>query len=199
LGAEPALAVRAVLDAVRAGGGLRAEELAALEVAAASDAYSMATEFGTGHDPAGLFCEANVRRYRPLPHLTIRVGSGAGATPFGLARLVVAAVAAGAAPGLTVSLHPVAAAGQVAGVALPGLEVVTETADQLVARLRESTGARVRLLGSEPELTVLEPAVHVDARPPVLLGRVELLRSLREQTVSRTLHRYGNVVPAPDE
>jgi RHH-type proline utilization regulon transcriptional repressor/proline dehydrogenase/delta 1-pyrroline-5-carboxylate dehydrogenase len=79
------------------------------------------------------------------------------------------------------------------------VEVVTETADQLVARLRGSTGARVRLLGSEPELDVLEPAVHVDARPPVLLGRVELLRYLREQTVSRTLHRYGNVVPAPDE
>jgi hypothetical protein len=33
----------------------------------------------------------------------------------------------------------------------------------------------------------------------VLLGRVELLRYLREQAVSRTLHRYGNVVRPFDE
>ena len=59
--------------------------------------------------------------------------------------------------------------------------------------------ARVRLVGSEPELGRLEPAVHVDARPPVLLGRVELLRYLREQTVSRTLHRFGNVVRPIDD
>ena len=33
----------------------------------------------------------------------------------------------------------------------------------------------------------------------MLLGRVELLRCLREQAVSRTLHRYGNVVRPFDE
>jgi RHH-type proline utilization regulon transcriptional repressor/proline dehydrogenase/delta 1-pyrroline-5-carboxylate dehydrogenase len=198
--AEPPVAVRALVDTVEAGWGLRAEELAALEAAAASDAYWMSAAFGTGHDPTGLFCEANVLRYRPLPHVTIRVAAaGSGAASFGLARLVVAALGAGAGPGLAVSLHPAAGASGISVGPLPGVEVITETADQLVARLRESTGARVRLLGSEPELRVLEPAVHVDDRPPVLLGRVELLRSLREQTVSRTLHRYGNVVPAPDE
>jgi RHH-type proline utilization regulon transcriptional repressor/proline dehydrogenase/delta 1-pyrroline-5-carboxylate dehydrogenase len=199
LGTQPAAPVRALVDTIRARWGLRAEELAALETAAASDAYWVAAEFGTGHDPAGLFCEANVFRYRPLPHVTIRVAPGADATSFGLARTVVAAVGAGAGPGLVVSLHPAVAASGVAGGARPGVEVVTEKADELVARLRGSTGARVRLLGSEPELAELEPAVHVDARPPVLLGRVELLRYLREQLVSRTLHRYGNVVPAPDE
>jgi RHH-type proline utilization regulon transcriptional repressor/proline dehydrogenase/delta 1-pyrroline-5-carboxylate dehydrogenase len=197
LRADPTVGVRAVVDAITAGWGLRAEELAALEAAATSDAYWMAAAFATGHDPAGLFCEANVLRYRALPHVTIRA-AGSGATSFGLARLVVAACGAGAGPGLAVSLHPAAAASGVPVGGLPGVEVVTETADQLVTRLRGSTGVRVRLLGNEPELHVLEPAVHVDARRPVLLGRVELLRYLREQTVSRTLHRYGNVVPAPD-
>jgi hypothetical protein len=81
---------------------------------------------------------------------------------------------------------------------LPGLRSVRETHDELITRLRSTPEARVRLLGEEPGLADLEPAVHVDARLPVLLGRVELLRYLREQTLSWTVHRFGSVVPAPD-
>jgi RHH-type proline utilization regulon transcriptional repressor/proline dehydrogenase/delta 1-pyrroline-5-carboxylate dehydrogenase len=199
LRAEPGEAVRALVDTIQGQSVLHADELAALEAAAASDAYWMAAAFGTGHDPAGLFCEANVLRYRPVPRVIIRVAAGSSAPSFGLARTMVAAFGSGAGPGLALSLHPAVVASGVSCGDLPGVEVVTETADQLVARLRGSNDARVRLLGSEPELAELEPAVHVDARRPVFLGRVELLRYLREQTVSRTLHRYGNVVPAPDE
>jgi RHH-type proline utilization regulon transcriptional repressor/proline dehydrogenase/delta 1-pyrroline-5-carboxylate dehydrogenase len=187
--------VRSVLDAIRAGWALSAEELASLEAAAASDAYWMAAEFGPGQDEAALFCEANVLRYRPLPSVIVRVATGPGASPLGLARVLLASVAAGVASGLTVSVHPGARAGTSP---LPGIPVVTESADELALRLAGLPGTRVRLLGDEAGLRVLEPPVHVDARPPVLLGRVELLRYLREQTVSRTLHRFGSVVPAPD-
>ena len=34
---------------------------------------------------------------------------------------------------------------------------------------------------------------YLDARPPVDDGRIELLRYVREQAVSRTLHRFGNL------
>ncbi len=149
------------------------------------------------HDPTGLSCESNVLRYRPLPGLTVRVAPDA--APFDVARVLVAVAAVGAAA--VVSLHPDAAgAVEPATVRLlPRSTSVVETAADLAARVAGLPSARVRLVGSEPELGRLEPAVHVDARPPVLLGRVELLRYLREQTVSRTLHRFGNVVRPIDD
>jgi RHH-type proline utilization regulon transcriptional repressor/proline dehydrogenase/delta 1-pyrroline-5-carboxylate dehydrogenase len=199
LRAQPGAAVCTILDALRARGDLGPDELAALEAAAASDAYWMRAEFGRDHDPAALFCEANVRRYRALPHCTIRVAPGRQVTPFASARVLVAAVAAGTGPGLTISLHPSAGPVGAPGLpGLPGLRSVRETHDELITRLRSTPEARVRLLGEEPGLADLEPAVHVDARLPVLLGRVELLRYLREQTLSWTVHRFGSVVPAPD-
>jgi len=194
-GAQPDPAVRSLLDTIRAGWALPAEELVSLEAAAASDAYWMAAEFGRRHDEAALFCEENVLRYRPLPSVIVRVASRPGASPLGLARVLLAAVAAGVASGLTVSVRPTARGG------IPWLQaipVVAESADELASRLEGLPEARIRLLGDEAGLRVLEPAVHVDARPPVLLGRIELLRYLREQTLSRTLHRFGSVVPAPD-
>ena len=82
-----------------------------------------------------------------------------------------------------------------------GCEFVPEDTAELISRLQvlaPSAVARIRLVGEEPALQALEPRFHVDARPPVLLGRVELLRYLREQTLSQTLHRFGNVVASPD-
>ena len=108
---------------------------------------------------------------------------------------MLAAVAAGVTE-LTLSLHP-EARGSIPQ--LQGILVVAEPENEVVARLEGTREARVRLLGDEPGLAALEPAVHVDARPPLLLGRIELLRYLREQTVSRTLHRFGSVMPAHDE
>ena len=194
LGADPAPAVASVLDVLD--DGFDPSERAALRAAARSDAYWWAAEFGVDHDEAMLFCESNALRYRPLPGLTLRVAPGAKA--FHVARLLSGALTVGAAP--TVSLHPdgdeLARGTRLQGLA--GLSVMVESSADLVERVGRLEVARVRLLGSEHGLNGLEPRVHVDARAPVLLGRVELLRFLREQTVSRTLHRFGNVVPPPD-
>jgi RHH-type proline utilization regulon transcriptional repressor/proline dehydrogenase/delta 1-pyrroline-5-carboxylate dehydrogenase len=194
LSADPAPAVTSVLGALT--DGLNPSEQAALHVAARSDAYWWAAEFGVDHDEAMLFCESNVLRYRPLPGLTIRVAPGA--KGLDAARLLVGALTVGAAP--IVSLHPDVGEmrwhSRLEGLA--GVSVVAESSAALAARLGREEVARVRLLGSDHGLNGLEPRIHVDARPPVLLGRVELLRYLREQTVSRTLHRFGNVVPPPD-
>jgi RHH-type proline utilization regulon transcriptional repressor/proline dehydrogenase/delta 1-pyrroline-5-carboxylate dehydrogenase len=166
-----------------------------LEAAAASDAYWWGAEFGIDHDPAALFCEANVFRYRPLPHVTIRVGPQA--TPLAVIRVLLAALTAKT--DAAVSLDPTATAVRDVARAVPGVVVLTETSEELAARLGTVPSARVRLVGADRiSLGGLEPAVHVDDRPPVLLGRLEVLRYLREQTVSRTLHRFGNVVEAPD-
>jgi RHH-type proline utilization regulon transcriptional repressor/proline dehydrogenase/delta 1-pyrroline-5-carboxylate dehydrogenase len=179
------------------------DEWERLEAAARSDAYWWASQVGAEQDWAAIFCESNLLRYRPLPNLVIRVAPGAGLRD--VARALMASVRAGATPLLSMSttswsawdgrehLHALAARA--------GSQLVVEEPDTLIARLQalgESAVARVRLLGHEPPLLVLEPHVHVDSRPPVLLGQVELLRYVREQTVSRTLHRFGNVVASPD-
>jgi RHH-type transcriptional regulator, proline utilization regulon repressor / proline dehydrogenase / delta 1-pyrroline-5-carboxylate dehydrogenase len=196
IGAEPSRQVRALLDALCTALPLSGAECAGLEAAARSDAHWWSTEFAVDHDPAGLFCESNVFRYRPLPGLTVRVGPDASARH--LARVLLATAAVGAVP--RVSLHPQTPLDpHLACDLVPDGTVVTELTADLLARLAPPALGRVRLLGTEPELATLEPAVHVDTRPPVQLGRVELLRCLREQAVSRTLHRYGNVVRPFDD
>jgi RHH-type proline utilization regulon transcriptional repressor/proline dehydrogenase/delta 1-pyrroline-5-carboxylate dehydrogenase len=192
LGAEPQGVVASTLDLLA--DGLKPAERAALNAAACSDAFWWAAEFGVDHDEAMLFCESNVFRYRLLPGLTIRVAPGAAALD--VARVIAGAAAAGAAP--MVSLHPDEDHRRTRLERLTDVDVVVESRAALAGRLDRLEVARVRLLGSEPGLEGFEPRVHVDARRPVLLGRVELLRYLREQTVSRTLHRFGNVVPPPD-
>jgi RHH-type proline utilization regulon transcriptional repressor/proline dehydrogenase/delta 1-pyrroline-5-carboxylate dehydrogenase len=192
LGADPISTVASVLDVFS--GGLSPSERAALGAAARSDAYWWVAEFGADHDEAKLFCESNVLRYRPLSGLTIRVSPTA--ADWDVARAIVGAVGAGAEP--VVSLHPDEEGRRTGLERLPNIGVLVESPTALAARLDTMAMARVRLVGSEPGLERLEPRIHVDGRPPVVLGRVELLRYLREQTVSRTLHRFGNVVAPPD-
>ncbi len=196
LGAEPAPHICALLETLAATFPLDEAERADLEAAARSDAYWWAAEFAVEHDPSALSCEANVFRYRPLPSLTIRGAAGAGAPQ--LARVLVAGALSGGP--VVVSVHPDLPFDLAPAVAtLQGATLLVERASDVVGRLATPASGRVRLVGTEPALTTLEPAVHVDGRPPVLLGRVELLRYVREQTVSRTLHRHGNVVPGSDD
>ncbi len=56
-------------------------------------------------------------------------------------------------------------------------------------------GSRLRLLGSSDGLAeaAAEAGVSLVAAPPVASGRVEGLTVLREQTVSRTRHRFGHL------
>ena len=190
-GTEPAPAVRALLDALRAALPLSEVDLAKLEGAARSDAHWWSSEFAVDHDPAGLFCESNLFRYRPLRGLTVRVG--ADASPLHLARVLLATAVAGVPP--VVSLHPdVSLEPQPALRLVTGATLLIESTAEVLGRLEPPALGRSAFsapsLGS-PRSNRPCTSIH---RPPVLLGRVELLRYLREQAVSRTLHRYGNVV-----
>jgi RHH-type proline utilization regulon transcriptional repressor/proline dehydrogenase/delta 1-pyrroline-5-carboxylate dehydrogenase len=200
-GAEPGPAVASLLGILT--GVVGPLERMRLEAAARSDAYWWAETFGRELDEASLFCESNLLRYRPLDGLIIRVARGARVPQ--VARALLAATAVGAALVLSVPSQrgPVGLEPEfLRSLDDHGrLQFVQEETDALIARLQAldaSAVARVRLLGDEPELRALEPRFHVDARPPILLGRVELLRYLREQTVSQTRHRFGNVVASPD-
>ena len=186
-GKEPPPRVAAFVRAVAP--DLAADERRALECAVRSDALAWREEFTMDHDPSGLFCESNVFRYRPLPLMVVRIALDA--HPFAIARVLAAAILVDA------PMHVSVAPGVDRG--LGHTVRVEENSERFAEWARRVRPHRVRMLGNEPELrTVLPATTFLDDRAPVSDGRIELLRYLREQAISRTLHRFGNLVGAAD-
>ncbi|MGV8967636.1 MAG: bifunctional proline dehydrogenase/L-glutamate gamma-semialdehyde dehydrogenase [Cellulomonas sp.] len=152
------------------------DDVAWLAWAAADDARWWQDEFGAEHDPSALRVEANVLRYRPIPHLTVRVGAGA-------REREVTRVLAGA---------------RRAGVPVTVSRAGVENDEEFAARVREGrVSGRIRAIGQTPglreaartrvgEVTVLDT-------PVMASGRRELLTMLREQSISQTRHRFGHI------
>ena len=156
-----------------------------LTTAVASDEYWWQHAFGVEHDPTGLEFESNVFRYRPRPLVVVRAPERA--DTIAAARVIAAAVRSGA---------PVRVS---SAVPLPdiGVDVVVETDAAFTALLPSLDGIRVRYIGPASAEThaaawaagvdLLDGEVHLN-------GRLEMLPHLREQAVSRTRHRFGNVL-----
>jgi RHH-type proline utilization regulon transcriptional repressor/proline dehydrogenase/delta 1-pyrroline-5-carboxylate dehydrogenase len=175
-----------------------------LRRASASDAHAWTADLGREVDVSGLASESDVLRYRPLPGLTIRLGAGGRWAD--VVRLLLAAELAGtparvsAHPGAAADLPAVAdGAGLAARAELARRGLRVETAEDLAGLFgRAGEPARVRVVGDvEGGLAAAAAAAGTVLLPgPVLAaGRRELLTVLREQSVSRSLHRYGHVPP----
>jgi RHH-type proline utilization regulon transcriptional repressor/proline dehydrogenase/delta 1-pyrroline-5-carboxylate dehydrogenase len=151
------------------------------------------SHFGRVTELAGLSCESNQLRYRPLdPGVIVRVTEG------GSDDEVAKALEAAAVTGTPVRVSSPRERPQWRRRADVALTV--ESAEALAATVADGPGARLRLLGTaEPEVlaAAAEHAVTVVDEPMCSHGRVELVRWLREQVVTRSLHRYGNVVYPP--
>ncbi|MDH3300243.1 MAG: bifunctional proline dehydrogenase/L-glutamate gamma-semialdehyde dehydrogenase [Acidimicrobiia bacterium] len=157
-----------------------------LAAAIESDTHWWATEFSVEHDPTRLFCESNVFRYRALERVAVRVERSDRTTA-------------------TTELERVLAAARRCGVATVVSDSETESTDEFAAGLGALAArgvTRIRLIGSpgsDSQNIGLRNAanaagIHVADDPITANGRVELLHYLREQAVSRTLHRYGNLL-----
>ncbi|MXZ52244.1 MAG: aldehyde dehydrogenase family protein [Acidimicrobiaceae bacterium] len=146
-----------------------------LAAAQASDEAAWQAEFGIEHDPTGLFCESNVLRYRPLARVALRTEPGA--TPRDIERVRAAAHRCGVS---LIESHPAA-----------------ETSAEFATRLSSLDVLRVRVVGTcsrELRAAANEAGIHIADDPVTAEGRIELLHYLREQAISRTTHRYGNVL-----
>ncbi len=133
------------------------------------------SRYGIEEDPSGLFCEANVLRYRPLDRVMIRVGPGADPT----------------------DLHRVHSAARRCGTRAEVSDVADESDEAFAARLGGLGVERIRVLGTVGggvRHAANAAGVHLAADAVTPSGRIELLHYLREQSVSRTLHRFGNLV-----
>ncbi len=152
-----------------------------------TDDYEAAwqSHFDQVHDPVDLFCEANLFRYRPLDRIIVRVGLD----------------------GADADLKLVEKAARVCSVPVL-ISRADEQSDEHFADLLRSidkTSAsspmtRVRLLGTTTEAvraTAAAAAIHIAEQPVTKVGRIELQNYLREQAMSVTLHRFGNLVGLP--
>jgi RHH-type proline utilization regulon transcriptional repressor/proline dehydrogenase/delta 1-pyrroline-5-carboxylate dehydrogenase len=149
--------------------------------------------FGRVTDTAGLSSESNQLRYRPYgPGVVVRVSDD------GSDDDVAKALAAAAVTGTTVRLS--SATRRSLGRTSTQCSSTVESAAALAASMAGLGGARLRLLGTaEPEVVTAaaDYAVAVYDEPVCSHGRIELVRWVREQVVTRSLHRYGNVVYPP--
>jgi RHH-type proline utilization regulon transcriptional repressor/proline dehydrogenase/delta 1-pyrroline-5-carboxylate dehydrogenase len=146
--------------------------------------------FSREHDPSAIRGERNAFRYRPCRRVIAR-----GSTTAALCQVVLAACVAQTP--VTVSLAPDSAAWSWLA-ECGGVELVVEAEAGFVERLAHPGDAeRVRVW--EPISTAARAAANgsgvavIDA-PVLANGRLELRWYLREQTVSRVLHRYGSLL-----
>jgi RHH-type proline utilization regulon transcriptional repressor/proline dehydrogenase/delta 1-pyrroline-5-carboxylate dehydrogenase len=169
------------------------EAAATLRASAGSYAHAWREHFGRGHEPVRLLGERNVFRYRPCRRMLVR---GEAATPAGrlaLAQVLLAARTCGVPVALSL-------AGGGAG-AWPAeaadVRVAVEPEAGLVGRLVPGGAERLRALtplSREARAAAHAAGVVVLDAPPLAAGRLELRAYLREQAISRTVHRYGNVM-----
>jgi RHH-type proline utilization regulon transcriptional repressor/proline dehydrogenase/delta 1-pyrroline-5-carboxylate dehydrogenase len=154
----------------------------------ADDAEARWRELSVGVDPTGLRAEQNLFRLRPIAGtVVVRVAEEVPATDLAVARSVAAVT------GVRVEWS--------SPVPRDDGAVVIEADDAFISRLDRSRPAKVRLLGRhrEPVLRSFHRSgVWVDRTPVVADGALELARWAREQSVSRTMHRHGNLIERGD-
>jgi RHH-type transcriptional regulator, proline utilization regulon repressor / proline dehydrogenase / delta 1-pyrroline-5-carboxylate dehydrogenase len=171
-----------------------ADARATVRASAASYARAWRRHFGREHDPSAIRGERNAFRYRPCRRLIARATTARPEAAVALCQALLAACVVGTP--LTVSLAPDSASWTWLA-ECGGVELVVEAEAGFVERLAHPGDAE-RLRVWEPISTAARAAANgtgvtvIDA-PVLANGRLELRWYLREQSVSRVLHRYGSM------
>jgi RHH-type proline utilization regulon transcriptional repressor/proline dehydrogenase/delta 1-pyrroline-5-carboxylate dehydrogenase len=203
---EPALA--GLLHGLRAdtAGILGPDQIERICAAIASYAAWNAREFGVAHDPQRLVGQDNLRHYRPVPALRVRVHPQD--DPFELFARVAAARTVGCR--ITVSAPPgldskaVALLDALTEPWAAAIEFVEESDAELAQVVRAHQTDRLRY--ARPQRVPLEvrraigdSGIYVADAPVLADGRIELLWYVTEQSISSDYHRYGNLGARADE
>ena len=180
---------------------IEAEAREELQVSAWSYGWAMKHEFRAVHDPCGLGFEANRFRYHPRERVLLRCNAAVDSVEVMMAILA----ATSCEIDYEVSLAPGHASLLREAVAeLPSMKITEESEADLIARMGGISPIPeiVRYPGAVPK-EVHEAAnewhVPVIDDPISKIGRLELRFYFREQSISETVHRYGNLIAPPGE
>ncbi|MAG33756.1 MAG: proline dehydrogenase [Deltaproteobacteria bacterium] len=183
-----------------------AEELVRLAQAMRSYDRHCTQEFGRSHDPQRLVGQDNLRRYRPVPSLHVRVHPDDDA--FEIFARVVAARTVGCR--VTVSVPPglrsraVLLLDELTEGWAASIEFVEEDDADLAGRIRDRQVDRLRYAAPErvPQQVrraIGDTGIYIADAPVIAEGRIELLWYVTEQSISHDYHRYGNLGPRSTE
>jgi RHH-type proline utilization regulon transcriptional repressor/proline dehydrogenase/delta 1-pyrroline-5-carboxylate dehydrogenase len=189
--ADPAPGVAAVLERCQ---HFSNADQALWQASARSYACAWQSHYGREHDPSQILGELNLFRYQPLRDILARVETTTALTP--LVQVVLAALTCEAP--LTVSISPNRDDWNWLADLSP-VQVIVEDETSLIARLSQPDMVYDRLRALGPLSTALrralnETGISVVDTPVLANGRLELRYYLREQVLSQTVHRYGNVM-----
>lgn len=149
--------------------------------------------FSKQHDPCLIIGQDNLQCYKPHAHLILRGQKGD--SPFDLLRIIAAALTCQA--NIELSLEDEILNQQLQEMNLSHfLSVKQETDEAFIQRLSKDKIKRVRMLHMPSALlqTALNQAgCQLNIGNVMANGRLELLHLLREVSVSRDYHRYGNL------
>ncbi len=153
---------------------------------ASAESYAFYSKhyFSQQHDPSKVIGEDNFLRYVPRENSNLRLSKGDHSVD----------ILRAAAAALTCESHLTISSSDLLLFNLPN--VVIESEDQFVMRLKEQTFKRVRFL-SNPSSTLrkalADMGCYMIVAPVLANGRIELLHYLKEQSLTIAYHRYGNL------
>lgn len=169
-----------------------------LEAAAGSLEKWVHEEFSVDHDPSQVYGEVNIFRYRPVAGVTLRAEDEVTDIQIALAILSAAQVDMP----LVLSL-PASRSWLLTITDYEKLEVVVENIGRFRERLPQIAlrGEALRYPGCDEQTYVEAHALdlNISTMPVLANGRLELLPYYREQAISETIHRYGNIIPRAGE
>lgn len=169
-----------------------------IERAITSQAFANATDFSLEHDTFQLVGQDNIRRYRPVDGMTLRIEKGDSLVDAIVA--ISAAVCVGTQ--FTLSLSPEIEKSKLELLEstadwLPGLiDPIEESETDLQQRIEAGGVSRLRAVSAAKESirrACGKQFITVIDEPVVDHGRIECLRYLNEQSISHDYHRYGNL------
>lgn len=149
--------------------------------------------FSKAHDPSLVLGQDNLQCYKPHSKITLRGQKED--SEFDLLRVVAAALTCGA--NLEISLEEISSFNLFEELKISNFfQIKHESNESFAESLKKKQIKRVRLLKSPPQ-NVLEAlaqeACHLHMGKVLANGRLELLHLLREISISRDYHRYGNL------
>ncbi len=168
-----------------------------IRAAAGSQAKWWKDEFSVEHDPSQVHGESNIFRYIPEKVITLRAEENV--SDADIAIMMMAAKLIGAE--FRISLPSNRA--WINDFTEHYCSITIESLDEFKVRLpqiaRECRYLRYPGCSVETAREAEKTGMAVITRPAMANGRIEFLSCFKEQAVTETLHRYGNIIPSPEE